>query len=42
MAKEKINLALDVANSINTKQEFQDKMPAIFNILEKAIEFAYE
>ncbi|MCF7834271.1 MAG: ATP-binding protein [Candidatus Pacebacteria bacterium] len=40
--KEKINIALGVANSINTKQELQDKMPAIFNMLEKAIEFAYE
>lgn len=39
---EKISLAIDVVNSINSINQFQTELPQIFDMLNKAIEFAYE
>lgn len=40
--KQKVDLALKVANSMNTEEQLRSEMPAIFAMINKAIEFAYE
>ena len=40
--KQKVALALEVADSINTVEQFEAEMPAVYNMLNKAIELAYE
>lgn len=40
--KQKVALALEVADSINTLEEFEEQMPAVYKMMNKAVDLAYE